>query len=295
MKILDTPRSGKCANVVAFQSRYGLCLREWVVPRNTASPARRHMRAIFGRNSQMWSSVLTQDQRDRWNAAGPQVMSRPQLAQKGPLTGQQFWQGISTVRSLVGLQPDLEPPAPVAFTPSVVGRLSIENGEDGVRLWLAVSGQPDTDIMVFGQEPCPAGRSKRRNVAYLGLLPPPTGGRCEITHLYKARYGEPRPGRKVFVVTCQTRDGWKGIDQETNEIVPERPKDLQASAQPLNSQNPYMHKGGTTDAQGKKWPVDSPFPQGAEAAERGGKAAGAGFDGREGGGGGAGPPARTAT
>jgi hypothetical protein len=44
--------------------------------------------------------------------------------------------------------------------------------------------------MVFGQAPCSAGRAKRRNVAYLGLLPAPQAGRSDITNLYIARYDE---------------------------------------------------------------------------------------------------------
>ena len=131
-----------------------------------------------------------------------------------------------------------------------MGRIVIENTPDGVRMWLVVSGELNEDIMVFGQEPCSAGREKRRNVSYLGLLPPPIGGLSEITHLYKARFGEPRPGTKVFIVTCQHKDGWKGLDQETSEIVPNLPEGLQTAPEPGNSQVPLMHKGCTPDAQG---------------------------------------------
>ena len=280
MKILDTPRSGKCGNAVAFQSRYGLCLRTYLVPRNTVTPARQHMRAVFGNSSRMWSGLLTEDQRNRWSAAGPKVMSYPRLGQKGPLTGQQLWQSINSVRGCVGLAPTLEPPEPVAFGPSVIGRLIITNDENGLRLWIEVTGELNEDIMVFAQAPCPSGRSKRRNVAYLGLLPPPVGGLCEITHLYTARYGEPRPGRKVFLVTSQQKDGWKGIDRETSAIVPNPPEaqptaaeataakfilpaaaaaqEIPATAKPSISQNPNMHKGGTWAAQGIGWPAGGP-------------------------------------
>jgi hypothetical protein len=275
MKILDVPKSGKCGQVVAFESRYGLCLRQLVQPRNTITAARQHMRAVFGSSAQMWGRKLTQQQRDRWNAAGSQVMSHPRLSQGGPLTGQQFWQAISSVRGRVGLPPVMEPPAPVVFGRSVVGRLVITNGEEGVRLWLAVSGEPDTDIMVFGQEPCSAGRTKRRNVSYLGLLPPPVGGLSEITHLYRAKYGEPRPGRKVFIVTCQQKDGWKGMDQETSEIVPDRPEGQPGPSAAENSQKPLMYKGCTRGAEGKATPAVRPCPEGAEAETRGGEGAAA--------------------
>jgi len=66
------------------------------------------------------------------------------------------------------------------------------------------------------------GRTKRRNVSYLGLLPVPQGGTTDITEMYAARYGEPRPGEKVFIVTRQHKDGWEGYDKETSEIVPEK-------------------------------------------------------------------------
>jgi len=279
MKILDVPQSGKRGLVVAFQSRFGLCLREWVVPRNTITPARQQRRTAFGNNSQMWGGKLTQAQRDRWNLAGPQVMSHPRLAQRGPLTGQQFWQAVGCIRATVGLPVSLEPPAPVVFARSGVGRLVIENSPDGVRMWLAVSGELNEDIMVFGQEPCSAGRQKRRNTSYLGLLPPPIGGLSEITPLYKARFGEPGPGRKVFIVTCQHKNGWKGLEQETCEIVPNRSEGLQATSQPENSQNPYMHKGSTRDAEGTIAPVGGQCPGGAETVIEGGKAAGAAIGG----------------
>jgi hypothetical protein len=250
MKILDIPKSGKCGQVVAFQSRFGLCLRELVIPRNTITPARQFMRGAFGHHSQAYSRKLSDEQRDRWALAGAQVMSDPRLGQNGPLTCQQLYTSINSVRSRVGLPETLEPPARVAFGPSAVGELVAENTEAGMRLRVRITGELNEDVMVFGQEPCSAGRRKRRNVAYLGLLPPPVDGWSDITFLYQARYGEPRAGTRVFIVTCQQKNGWKGIDLETNALVPDRPKDQQATAALANGQNPYMHKGSTRDAEG---------------------------------------------
>ena len=83
-------------------------------------------------------------------------------------------------------------------------------------------------IIVFGQAPCSAGRSKRRNVAYLGLMPARKDGLSDITDIYVARHGEPPAGEKVLIVTCQEKDGWEGDDRETNEIVPGKPTERQA-------------------------------------------------------------------
>jgi hypothetical protein len=297
MKIQDTPRSGRCGTTVAFVSPFGQCVRTMCIPHNTITPARQRMRGIFGHNSQMWSAILTEAQQDRWNAAGPQVMSHPQLAARGPLTGQQFWQSISSVRGCVGLPPIYDPPAPVTFGPSPIGQVEITNDETGVRLWLPVLGDLNEDIMVFGQEPCPSGRRKRRNVVYLGLLTPPIGGRSELTHLYKARFGEPRPGRRIFIVTCQEREGWKAMDRVTHALVPNLPPTAPAAlnlaslaspapSTPSSSHPPHMHKGCPPPAQGYDRRPSSHAVAGNEPATGGGQAPGAASGGDGGGNGG---------
>jgi len=129
--------------------------------------------------------------------------------------------------------------------------------------------------MVFGQEPCPAGRYKRRNVCCLGLLPLLVGGWSEITGLYRARYGAPRAGRKVFIVTCQTQEGWEGPERETSAIVPERAEGLQAAAAPENSQKRYMHNGRTPDVVGASASEVGPLVAGIEPGGQGGMADGA--------------------
>ena len=133
------------------------------------------------------------------------------------------------------------------FGPNPIGKLVISNGEDGVRLLLSITGPVAEDIMVLGQAPCSAGRTKRRNVSYLGLLPAPEGGVSDITELYIARYGEPRTGEKVFIVTRQQKDGWEGFDKETSEIVPEKPAGQQATATGALTLQSLMHKGCARD------------------------------------------------
>ncbi len=118
MKILDIPQSGKRGLTVSIRSPFGLCSRTHFYPKRTVTPARERMWGVFRSNSQMWSRTLSEDQRHRWCATGAKVMSYPRLGQKGPLSGQQFWQSISSVRGCVGLPADLEPPAPVVFDPA---------------------------------------------------------------------------------------------------------------------------------------------------------------------------------
>ena len=248
------------------------------------------MRGAFGHHSQVYSHKLSDEQLDRWSLAAARVMTHPRLGEYGVMTPQQLYTSINSVRSRVNLSETLEPPAPVAFGPSVARELVIENTEAGVRLLLRIAGDLKEDVMVLGQEPCNSGRRKRRNVAYLGLLPPPINGLSDITYLYQARYGQPRPGKRVFIVTCQQKNGWKGIDREASALVPEPPKGHQATSEPENSQIPHMHKGSTRDAQGGGPPAASQSLEGTETGEGGEKAAGAAIGGVVDGGGTRNPP-----
>ena len=108
MKVQDTPRSGKCGQEVFWRGRFGLCARQHVPQECDLTPARQVVCALFGLNSSKWSALLNDDQQDRWNFTGSQVMSHPRLAESGPLTGHQLWSGISTVRAIVGLPETLE-------------------------------------------------------------------------------------------------------------------------------------------------------------------------------------------
>jgi hypothetical protein len=263
MKVLDIHSSGKRGTIVAYLSPFGLCHRTLIVPANTQTPARQHIRRAFGNFARAWGRTLTQAQRDRWNAAAPTVRSAKRLA-SGPLTGQLLFQSLNSARSCVGLPPFLEPPAPVLFDRNPVGQLVITNDEGGLRLLLKLTAPVTEDIMVFGQAPCSAGRNKRRNVSYLGLLPPAQDGLCDITALYVARYGAPRPGQKLFIVTRQQKDGWECYDQETSEIVPEPPPARPAIATGALTLKVYMHKGCTRDAEGTGQP---PTPDARESNE----------------------------
>jgi hypothetical protein len=232
MKVIDTPRTNKIGNMVAYISRYGQCYRAYVVPRNPRTEAQMHKRDIFGSSSSGWGLKLTEPQRQRWGQAALTAASHPSLGQYSHLSGQQLFVKINSTLRCVS-HPSLdEPPAPVVFGPNPVGDLVIVNDEGGgVRLLLSV-GLATEDIMLFGQAPCNSGRTKHRRVNYLGLLVPATNGQCDITAPYVARFGQPHPGQKVFVVTCQQKNGWKAQDHVASAIVPPRPLPGEAAGAP---------------------------------------------------------------
>ena len=287
MKILDIPQSGKCSNYVSYRGPFGQCRRALVVPKNTRTAARERARRDFAYYARAWTTTLTQEQREAWNLAGPKVESAKRLGQSGSLSGQQHFQGISSARACIGRGMLLLPPEPVVFDPNPVGQLVITNDANGVRLFVQVSGPVTADIMVFGQAPCSRGRSKRRNVSYLGLLSAPEGGLSEITAPYIARFGQPPPGQRVFIVTRQQKDGWQDYDRVTNAVVPENPAAQQAATASALSLIPLMHKGCTRDAEQVQTGVVGDSGQGAKPAGPGEKAAPEGqmADGKEGDGG----------
>ena len=66
----------------------------------------------------------------------------------------------------------------------------------------------------------PALSSRVQRFPFLGLLPPPTDGRSDITELYVARYGVPSAGKAIWIRTCQHTDGWTDVPKVTRSRVP---------------------------------------------------------------------------
>ena len=272
MKVIDTPRINKIGNYVAYISPFGQCYRAYVIPHHPNSEAQRRMKAIFGSTSRGWGLNLTEPQRELWDATAQQVPSHPTLGQYAHISGQQLCVKINSTLRCVGQTPVTEPPEFTVFTPNPVADLVAVNDEGGaVRLLLTV-GPAAEDIMLFGQAPCSAGRMKHRRVCYLGLLGPATNGQCDITAQYTARFGQPSSGQKIFLVTCQTKNGWKAQDHLTRAIVPPRPLPGQPPSnqetkieptpatgtpepQPVPAKAAFsairaVYKGSTPDAQG---------------------------------------------
>src|ERR1035437_9463637 len=223
MQIYDIPKSGRCGDYVFYMRRRRLFRRRYVVPRNVRTAARRRTRRDFGAIARAWGGQLTEEQRRAWMASGAKVKSHPRLWQAGPLTGEMHFQGINNARARIGAEMLPWPPEPVVFGPNPVEALLFHCVNGRLRLRLRVSGPVTEDIMVFAQAPCSAGRKKWRHGAYLGLLPAPQDGECDITDLYVERYGEPEPGKKVFIRTRQQKNGWEGRDCEPSEVVLVKP------------------------------------------------------------------------
>jgi hypothetical protein len=275
MQLRDTPRTGKLGPYVFYTDASGqrqFC-RILAIPTDPHSPAQSKMRALMSHASGLWSLTLTDPQREQWIAAALHAPSHPWLDRYTHLSGQQLEVKINLTLACTGKPMVLTPPEPVVFAPNpTIALEAVQDPETGVRLPLSV-GTVTEDIMVFGQPPCNAGRMKPRRVYYLGLLGPATNGQCDIAALYTARFGQPRPGQKVFIVTCQTRNGWKGQDKVLSAIVrppppsakqqvaaetkvttpttTAAPESASAAPEPSSSVSPAVYKGSTPEVPGE--------------------------------------------
>jgi hypothetical protein len=105
-----------------------------------------------------------------------------------------------------------------------VGPLHITNRGDRVVLRLEVSQAASTLIKVYGAAPQSRGTSRGRDFRVLCRLPPPHNGESDITLPYVQKFGVPEPGKRVFVRTVVEVNGRQTDPQETNCVVPERPR-----------------------------------------------------------------------
>ena len=64
---------------------------------------------------------------------------------------------------------------------------------------------------------------QHRRVCSERLLGPAANGQCGLNAQDTAWIGQPSPGQKAFVVTCQVSSGGKREDPVASAIVPPRP------------------------------------------------------------------------
>jgi hypothetical protein len=212
-------KSGKIGGKVHYLTGSRQFERSHVIPVNIPTEWKRRWRGAWGRAAKAWRDWLTEEERQVWNVAGKKQLSRARAGQAGPLTGQLFFQRLNAPRLCIGREMMRCPSQRPVFAPSPV-ELSIRRGPGGLRIELRVCGPVAGDIMVFATGPCSARWTKCRKPVYLGLLPEPVDGVCDITELYVARLGEPEAGKRVFIRMRQQVDGWEGPNSDTSQVVP---------------------------------------------------------------------------
>ena len=105
---------------------------------------------------------------------------------------------------------DLNPVAEVA--------VAVNDGKASIKLH--VPSPPGQYTLVEAAAPVSAGVSFVQGYRYVGLLPAPVDGWSDITELVVGRFGEPTPGKVLYIRTRQQMDGWMDTGKVTSALVP---------------------------------------------------------------------------
>jgi hypothetical protein len=219
MKIRDVPQTGALGETVAYQSRYGLIRRRKVIPRDPRTPLQVDRRAAMRRAAAFWGT-LTDEQRAAWNVLAQGRRTRAVLGQSGPISGYLLSVKLNCNVAAIGLPMMADPPSVPAFPLNPVARLIITNAGGATALKLRLSASPVHCLVVLGAKPQGPGVSYVDHYTILGVTPAPDGDLCDITALYVAKYGVPRPGKRIFIQTIQQINGWQDLPKPTTALVP---------------------------------------------------------------------------
>ncbi len=208
MKVRDVPQTGSLGESVSYKNRYGLIRRRKITPRDPRTPVQVDRRSSFQRARAFWGT-LTDEQFLAWNTVASTRRTRAVLGQSAPLSGYELSIHINTHLAMLNLPMASDPtPAPPFPANPIVGLIAT-NIHGAFSLKLQVSGTPVQYVLVFGARPQGPGVSYVDHYAFLGVLPAPEDGVCDITDLFVAKYVVPPVGKRIFIQTIQQIDGWQ--------------------------------------------------------------------------------------
>ncbi len=207
MKISKIPKRGRVDSVIYSEGRYGKVARSYQPPSNPRSPwqqaHRENLRAVSAR----WHTLSTAQQ-EAWRGAAARKYFVTDDGRQVRRNCYTLFVGLNTRRADLRLpQFDLPPDEPVFSTNPVVELVAAYTG-GRFTLKVRLSGPPAQYTLVQVARPVSAAARWVQHFPFLGLLPPPTDGWCDITDLYVARYGLPKVGQAIWIRTCQHIDGW---------------------------------------------------------------------------------------
>jgi hypothetical protein len=204
---------------VSVRTRYGLVRRRYAIPTDRRSPAQLLRRSAFARVVATWRT-LADAQRASWTPATQGVHSRSRLGKSYRLTGYLLFIKVNLTLVYQGLALVVTPPDRVTFPVNGVGPLVATNTGGVVDLKLSVPSTPAATVQVLATHPRSAGVSFAKHFTILCVLPAAEAGYSNILDLFVARYGQPRPGTRIFIRTRQVLNGWADAPKETTVIVP---------------------------------------------------------------------------
>ena len=213
MRISSIPKRGRKGGVIYSETRHGNVARQYTPPRNPRAAQqqahRRNVRAVSDR----WGT-LTPEQQAAWRAFVANKYYVTKTGRRRRCSGYQAFRSLNIRCADLGLpQYDLPVPEPV-FGPNPACELVVTIVGGRATLQVRLSGVPVQHMVVYGAAPVRTGVRRVQHCPLLGLLPPAKDGLSDITELYVARFGEPKPGTAIWIRVCQHIDGWTDVPKE---------------------------------------------------------------------------------
>jgi len=192
--------------------------------------AQRRARRNMAELAQGWDELEDWERDEWWRRSNriririhrrkdPQAYLKPRTR---AMRGEELYVKINRVLNLCGCERVRLPPPPPEFRGNPVQpKLKITISNSRLRIKLVLRGVPKNDIMVFGSPPRRPGQGPGGDYAFLGLLPRPRRGECDITDMYlqklrewlrlpSAVYHVPLEGARICIRTWPQDHGWEG-------------------------------------------------------------------------------------
>jgi hypothetical protein len=168
--------------------------------------------------SRRWQS-LTDEQCTAWDLRAADWAVMGFLGRSTSLPGYNLYVATNVFRMAIGLSVYDLPQAlpPFSQNPAVELLATIEGGI--FKLMLHVLSEPVEHTLVLGARPCSPGRRCVQHFPFLGFLPAPVEGWCDITELFVKRYGVPATGRAIFIRIRQHINGWNDPPKQFRALV----------------------------------------------------------------------------
>lgn len=206
-KRICDPTSGKIGNQVYQGGRFGQVVRTRAIPTNPKTTDQTLARSILTTCAKAWKA-LTEAQRLLWNAAATTVKSSPRLGMSGILDGEQLFVRLNANLLTIGGDMVDTPPAIPDIPPIPVSGLVITNAAGVITLKLTTTGTPADGTMLRVSKPFSPGVYRTPELNYVGTLASPVNNQIDISTVYKAKYGSPAVGSKVWVSVNSNVNGY---------------------------------------------------------------------------------------
>jgi hypothetical protein len=204
--------SGRVGDKVYVNGRFGQIVRPYVPPRNPRSPLQTQTRQGFGALASQWRGIAP-EARFAWDAAS--------IRDRTGISGYSYFMKLNAARIHIGLaRLDYPPSQRPGFNVNSVAEVAVVVNGGQASIKLHVPSPPGQYTLVEVAAPVSAGVRFVQGYRYVGLLPAPVDGWSDITELVVARFGEPTPGKALFIRSRQQTDGWMDAGKVTSALVP---------------------------------------------------------------------------